>query len=110
MADITLNIVIPEAHTTRVLEAFTKAAGARIELNAHKHVNDTNFNGNWNFAYDPQGDTENSKHFAVRAILELIKALVKMVDYAEDQERYRTEVSAITPAAQDVPEDVVTGE
>ena len=109
MADVDLTITIPDAHTVRVLDAFNKAAGARIELMAHKSVGDTNFNANWSFQYAEKDASENNKQFAVRAILELTKALVKMVDYAEDQDRYRTEVSAITPANQDVPEDIITG-
>jgi len=106
---VDLTITIPDAHTVRVLDAFTKAAGARIELMAHKSTPTKEFNANWSFQYAEKDASENDKQFAIRAILELIKALVKMVDYAEDQDRYRTEVSAITPAAQDVPDNIVTG-
>ena len=109
MADITLNIVIPDAHTQRVLDAFTKAAGARIELMAHKSTETKEFNANWNYSYAEQGDTETAKQFAVRVITEQIKALVRMVDYAEDQDRYRTAVSAIPKAEQDVPDNIITG-
>ena len=112
MADVDLTITIPDAHTVRVLDAFSKAAGARIELMANKGVGspeNPSFNANWSFSYAEKDASENNKQFAVRTILELIKALVKMVDYAEDQDRYRTEVSAITPANQDVPEDIITG-
>lgn len=110
MADVTLQITIPDAHTDRVLSAFNKASGARIDMNAHKSTETAEFNANWNFTIEPQGGAETAKQFAVRFILEQIKAVVKMVDYAEDQDRYRTEVSAITPATQDVPEEIVTGE
>ena len=110
MADVTLNIVIPDAHTTRVLDAFTKAADARIDMSAHKSTETKEFNANWNYSYAEQGDTETAKQFAVRVIIEQIKALVRMVDYAEDQDRYRTAVAAIPPAVQDVPEDIVTGD
>ena len=106
---VDLTITIPDAHTVRVLDAFTKAAGARIELMAHKSTPTNDFNANWSYSYDEQQPGETDKQFAVRVILEQIKALVKLVDYAEDQDRYRTEVSAITPATQDVPDDLVTG-
>jgi len=109
MADITLEITIPDAHTARVLDAFTKAAGARIDMSAHKSTETKEFNANWNYSYAEQGDTETAKQFAVRVIIEQIKALVRMVDYAEDQDRYRTAVSAITPATQDVPDNIITG-
>lgn len=110
MADVTLQITIPDAHTMTVLNAFTKASGARIDLNAHKTVGDNDFNSNWNFEIAPQAEGEGAKQFAVRFILELTKAIVKMVDYAEDQDRYRLAVSAIPNAAQDVAEDILTGE
>ena len=109
MADVDLTITIPDAHTVRVLDAFTKAAGARIELMAHKHTENNEFNANWSYSYDEQQPGETAKQFAVRVILEQIKALVKLVDYAEDQDRYRTAVAAITPATQDVPDNIVTG-
>ena len=109
MPDITLENIVREAQQPRVIHSFTKITGARIEMMAHKSVGDTNFNANWSFQYAEKDASENNKQFAVRAILELTKALVKMVDYAEDQDRYRTEVSAITPANQDVPEDIITG-
>ena len=110
MPDVTLNITIPDAHVTQVKNAFAKSAGARIDMNAHKSTETQEFNANWNFTIEPQGEGETVKEFAVRFILEQIKAVVKMVDYAEDQDIYRTEVSAITKASQDVPDDVVTGE
>ena len=110
MADVTLAITIPDAHVTQVKNAFDKASGARIDINAHKSTESTEFNANWNFTIDPQQSGETVKEFAVRFILEQIKAVVKMVDYAEDQARYRTEVSAITPATQYVSDDIITGE
>ena len=106
---VELTITIPDAHTTRVLDAFTKAAGARIELMAHKHTENNDFNANWSYSYDEQGGAETAKQFAIRVITEQIKALVKLVDYAEDQDRYRTAVSAIPPAEQDVPDEIVSG-
>ena len=109
MADVTLQITIPDAHVTQVKNAFDKAAGARIDMHEHKSTETQNFNANWNFVVTEQGETETVKEFAVRFILEQIKAVVKMVDFAEDQARYRTEVSAITPASQDVAEDIITG-
>jgi len=35
-------------------------------------------------------------------------AVIRMWDYAEDQDRYRTAVSTIPSAAQDVPDDILT--
>jgi len=109
MADVTVQLTIPEAAVPKVVDAFTKAAGARIDMSAHKSTETKEFNANWNYSYAEQGDTETAKQFAVRVITEQIKALVRMVDYAEDQDRYRTAVSAIPKAEQDVPDNIITG-
>ena len=108
MADVTVQLTIPEAAVPKVTDAFTKLSGARISLDADKMVNDTMFNGRWDFTVAPQG-AETTKQFAVRFILELIKASVKLVDYAEDRDRYSAEVASITPPAQDVPDNIITG-
>ena len=108
MADVTVQLTIPEAAVPKVMSAFTKLSGARLSLDADKMVHDTNFNGRWDFTVAEQG-AETTKQFAVRFILELIKASVKLVDYAEDRDRYSAEVAAITPPAQDVPDNIITG-
>ena len=109
MAVVTVQLTIPEAAVPKVVDAFTKLSGAHISLDADKMVNDTNFNGRWDFTIAEQSGAETTKQFAVRFILELIKASVKLVDYAEDRDRYSAEVSAITPPAQDVPDNIITG-
>ena len=110
MADVTLQITIPEAHTGTVLDALNKTSGASLSISAQKFTENKVFDSEWRFMYEPKGATETNKQFSVRAILELVKALVKMVDYAEDQDRYRTAVTAIPQAEQDVPDDIITGE
>ena len=108
MADVTVQLTIPEAAVPKVVDAFTKLSGARMSLDADKMVNDTMFNGRWDFTVSEQG-AETTKQFAIRFILELIKATVKLVDYAEDRDRYSAEVSAIPQPSQDVPDNIITG-
>ena len=109
MADVNITLTIPDAHVTRVSEAFTKLSGANIHLDADKDFGGTMFTGRWDFMIDPQEGAETTKEFAIRFITDLIKATVKLVDYAEDRERYNTEVAAITKPDEDVPDGIVTG-
>ena len=50
---------------------------------------------------------ETNKEFGERVLRELGKAVVNMVDKAEDMNRYKTEVAAIEPPVSDVPSDVL---
>ena len=44
MADVTVQLIIPEAAVPKVVDAFTKAAGARIDMSAHKSTETKEFN------------------------------------------------------------------
>ena len=103
MADIILNITIPEEHTIKVLQTLTLLAGKQLRLEAFLSSSSL---VEWGFKFLPRGDTEPAKDFGERVIREFLKAAVKMVDYAEDRTRYDLEVSQIPPASQDVPEDI----
>ena len=103
MADITLNLNIPDAYVSRAVDAFNGLAGKRIEMMAHGE----DFNGNWSFQIAPKDPGENLKDFGTRFFRELGLAAIRMWDYAEDQDRYRGEVALITPASQDVPDDAI---
>lgn len=107
MPDITLEQVVREAQQPKVMSSFTKITGARIDMMAHKSTPTAEFNANWSFEIDEQGAGENDKQFGERVLRELGIAIIKLVDYAEDQDRYRTEVSALTPAGQDVPDNII---
>ena len=56
MSDVTLSITIPEANVDQVKNAFIKASGARIDMNAHKSTETKEFNANWNFEVEPRLD------------------------------------------------------
>ena len=107
MADVEITVVIPEAWVADTVEAFTAVAGARIDMMAHKSVGDTEFNANWDFTIAPKGESEGAKAFGARFFKELGLAVVRLYQYAKDRDRYRTEVSGIESAHQDVPDDAI---
>ena len=107
MADVEITVVIPEAWVDDTVEAFTKVAGSRIDMHAHKSTEASEFNANWDFTIAPKGETEGAKAFGARFFKELGLAVVRMYQYAKDRDRYRTEVSEITSAHQDVPDDAI---
>ena len=104
MADVTLEITIPEEYTEYVLEAITALAGTNMSIEIHN--TSTNLNGSWNFTIAPQG-SETAKQFGERFLRKLGIAAIKLYDYVEDNERYRGEVSNITPPTQDVPDNIL---
>ena len=99
--EITLSI--PDEHVSTILDTFNKLASANIELLADKH----DYSGRWNFSYSPKGSEETARDFAKRVILEHVKAMVRLVDYAEDQDRYSDAVAEIPRPEQDVPDDII---
>ena len=110
MPDVTLSITIPDAHTTRVLDAFTKVAGAHIEIMAHgdgDSPEDHERFGHWSFTIDPKGVAETQIEFGERVLRTLGIAVLRLVDYAEDQDRYRAAVATIPSADQDVPDNIL---
>lgn len=103
MADVTLQITIPDANITRVLAALTTLAGKRLMVEADS----PDWRGRISYSYAIKGVIETNRDFATRAIKEGIKALVRMVDLAEDEERYRVAVAIIPSPVQDVPDNIV---
>lgn len=103
MADVNLTIVIPDAYITRVLDALNAVAGASFSIEATK--DDTH--AHWDFTIAPKGASETNRDFAKRFIRELGKAVINMVDKAEDEQRYRDEISIISPPVSDVPNSIL---
>lgn len=110
MADVILNITIPDAMTARTLAAFNKIAGTHMTIEARGSSPNPaqDFDTRWDFRIAPKDVAETNKQFGQRVLKELGKAVIKMVDKAEDDIRYRTQVAAVVPPASDVPEDVLT--
>jgi len=100
---VKITISIPDQHVTRVLNAITTLAGKNIELMVHGR----DFDGSWSYSHEPQQSGETAKDFAARAIKANILAMVRLVDYTEDRERYNAAVAGIAPPEQDVPDEVI---
>ena len=100
---IDITLTVPTAHASRVLNDLKTLSGKNIDLMVHGE----DFDGNWSFVIAAQETGETDKQFAGRAIRETVKALVRLVDYAEDHKRYSTEVAAIAPPVQDVPDEIL---
>ena len=109
MADVILNIIVPDAWVTRVLNAFNTITDANMTIEARGHAPnpEDEFDGHWDFRIEDKQPTETNKQFGERILRELGKAVVHMVDKAEDDVRYRNEVAAITPPSSDVPDDIL---
>ena len=104
MPDAILQITIPEVHITRVLAALNALAGKPLSIEA----NDPDWwRGIWQYSFAPKAIAETNRDFAARAIKENIKALVRMVEYAQDVEKYKTVVATVPSPAQTVPDNII---
>lgn len=109
MADVILTVTIPDAYVTKTLAAFNTIVGCHMTIEARGHGDpEIEFDGRWDFTILPKQTGENNKQFGERVIRELGKAVLKMVDKAEDETRYRTQVAAVVPPASDVPDNILT--
>jgi len=110
MANAILNITVPDAWVTRVLDAFNTITDTQLTIEAKDYTpnSENEFDGHWDFKIEGKLSTENNKRFGERVLRELVKAVVHMVDKAEDDVRYRNEVAAITLPASDVPNDILS--
>jgi hypothetical protein len=109
MADVILNITVPDAWVTKTMDAFNTVTDTHmtIEARGHSPNPEDEFDGRWDFQIAVKEAGETDKQFGQRVVRELAKAVVNMVDLAEDSKRYRTEMAAIAPPESDVPEDVI---
>lgn len=107
MPDVTLNIIVPNAWTIKVLDAFNIITDTHITIEARGNPGNE-FDGHWDFRIKEKLPTENNKQFGERVLRELGKAIVNMVDKAEDSVRYRNEVATIIPPSSDVPENILS--
>lgn len=110
MADVILNITIPDAYITRALNAFATIVDTHMTIEARGFASEPQdeFNGRWDFIIAPKGVGETNKEFGERVLRELGKAVINMVDKAEDETRYRNEVATVAPPESDVPNDILT--
>jgi hypothetical protein len=108
MADVKLEITVPNAWTTRVLNAFTTIADTHIWITSQgSSVDHNDFHGTISLRIDAQQGGETAKEFGERVLRELGKSIVKLVELAQDTDRYQTDVNNVTPASESVPEDIL---
>lgn len=109
MADININIKIPEEHIVIAWEAINAYCGAYMTIEARS--SDSNpedeLDIRFDFRIDPKDLDETNKQFAERWISEYVKAAIKGYWLADDTKRYREDVTAVDPPTQIVDENVV---
>lgn len=107
MPDVILENKIREVNQPKVLNAFNTITDTYITIKV-SGSSENEFDGQWDFGIQEKQPTETNKQFGERVLRELGKAIVHMVDKAEDRVRYRAEVAAIEPPASDVPDDILS--
>lgn len=107
MPDIPLDITVPDAWTTKVLDSFNTIADTDLRIEARGDI-EGSINQRWSFTIPAKDGTETTKEFVERVFKQLAKAVVDLVDISEDTIRYDEEVGDIIPPQSDVPADIFT--
>lgn len=105
MADITLNIIIPDAQLTRVVEYLNKLPGSMMKIEIDKH--NTLRAEAWLREPIPDKGTDSYKVYGEKIFRRIGLMLFDALDISEDEIRYHSEVSTIIPPSSDVPEDIL---
>lgn len=110
MADVILNVTVPDAWVTKVLDAFNNITDEQIIIYIYNPLStpERDLNKKWKFTIQSKQSSENNKEFGERVLRELGKAVVNMVDIFEDKLRYEAEVDALSLPISDVPTDILT--
>jgi hypothetical protein len=104
MPNITISLTVSDANVARVLDAFSGLAGKEILFTI---LDTTLQDEQWRFTFEPKQIGETNQQFALRVVKDTIVALIRLQDYAEDKARYETEIDAVEPVAQDVPDNII---
>ena len=106
MADVILSLPVKGEFIDLVTDAFKAYSGQTIGLNVMvRGTTPPRMQcDNINFSYPIQQEGETTKAFGERVLKALVTGLVKCYRLGIDSERYRTEISAVKPAAVDIPE------
>ena len=102
MADIILETTVKDAHVQRAVEAITYGVGKTIDISIGDKMTGANYG--FAFTYTGEGGPKAQAESFLRAAL---IAFVRAYEFGIDKERVSSEVKAITPASQDVPDDMV---
>jgi len=108
VADVNLEITVPDAWTSRVLAAFTAITNTHIQIISHgSSVDHIDFHGKIDFKIDEQQPGETAKQFGERVLRDFGKHIVKLVELAADEVRYDEDVADVNPPTENVPEDIL---
>ena len=100
MSDVILQTTVKDAHVQRAASAIAYGAGKIIEI----EIYDEDGGKRFEFTYTGDGNLKVQAESFQRAAL---IAFVRAYEFGIDKERVSSEVKAITPASQDVPDDMV---
>ena len=108
-AAVQITITVPDAYTVQVLATMNTLAGTHMTLTARSPNQDPpdRFNGQWRFRIAPKDPNETNVQFAQRFTVEILRASVRVVKSHDENERYRTEISKVSPPDVNVPDGVV---
>jgi hypothetical protein len=100
MADVTLSVVIPDAHVNTILQMLTEFAGKTMVLKAGGVIE-------WPFTFVEKQAGETNRAFAERYIKTFIRASARLYSYTKDAQRHASETLAITKPTQSIPDTIV---
>jgi len=108
-AAVQMTITVPDQYTAVVLSAMNQLSGTHMTLEARGSSPnpEDDFDGRADFRINPKDPNETNLEFAERFTRSLLVASVKVVKQHEEHERYREEVSKITPPDNTIPDGVV---
>jgi len=102
MSDVILQTTVKDAHVQRAASAIAYGAGKIIEIEIYDEDGGKRYG--FEFTYTGDGNLKVQAESFLRAAL---IAFVRAYEFGIDKERVSSEVKAITPASQDVPDDMV---
>ena len=95
-----LTVTIPTEYASRVLGAFNAQADEELTITW-----DGKPSQRWSYKAKKAG--ENNVEFGNRVLRSFVRAWVKSYEFGLDADRYNADIEAITPPAENVPDDIV---
>jgi hypothetical protein len=115
MADVILNVTIPDAHVASAVQYMALAGGARLRLEIDKPAPDpsNDLRGEavprTGGVLIEQQSAETNKQYGERILKTLGVMLFDAIDkFLDERDRYRPQVAAVVPPESDVPDDILT--
>ena len=106
MADIEVTITIPDEHVPRVVATFNALCGAEVTM--HSTNATTGIPGNSHISIAEKGESETNLQMGKRIIKRLILGAVELSEKGAEDNRYQSEIAAVTPPTVEVSDDIIT--